>query len=131
MVTLDRLPPLSYERSALGREVGVEASGIVRRVGSAVGTCRLGDEVIFLNGGCIANRVVVHQGVVFVKPQNVDMVDAAAGPTVDLTAYYALIHLGQLQRGERVLIHSGMGGVGRAAIASGEACRCGNLRHGR
>ena len=117
MVTLDRLPPLSYERSALGREVGVEASGVVRRIGSAVSTCRLGDEVIFLNGGCIANRVVVHQDVVFVKPSNVDMVDAAAGPTVDLTAYYALIHLGQLRRGERVLIHSGMGGVGRAAIA--------------
>ncbi|MDE2660840.1 MAG: SDR family NAD(P)-dependent oxidoreductase [Acidobacteriota bacterium] len=117
MVTLDRLPPLSYERSALGREVGVEASGIVRRAGSAVGTCRLGDEVIFLNGGCIANRVVVHQGAVFVKPGNLGMVDAAAGPTVDLTAYYALIHLGQLRRGERVLIHSGMGGVGRAAVA--------------
>ncbi len=117
MVTLDRLPPLSYERSALGREVGVEASGIVRSVGSAVGTCSLGDEVIFLHGGCIANRVVVHQGVVFVKPRNMSMVDAAAGPTVDLTAYYALIYLGQLRRGERVLIHSGMGGVGRAAIA--------------
>jgi len=117
MVALDRLPPLSYERSALGREVGVEATGIVRRVGSAVGTCHLGDEVMFLHGGCIANRVVVQQDVVFVKPRNIDMVDAAAGPTVDLTAYYALIHLGQLHRGERVLIHSGMGGVGRAAIA--------------
>ena len=117
MVTLDRLPPLSYERSALGREVGVEGSGTVRRVGSAVGACRLGDEVIFLNRGCVANRVVVHQGVVFVKPRNMGMVDAAAGPTVDLTAYYALVHLGELQRGERVLIHSGMGGVGRAAIA--------------
>ena len=117
MVTLDRLPAASYERSALGREVGIEASGIVRRVGSAVGTCRLGDEVIFLNGGCIANRVVVHQGVVFVKPRNMGIIDAAAGPTVDLTAYYALIHLGQLRKGERVLIHSGMGGVGRAAIA--------------
>ena len=117
MVTLDRLPPLSYERSAVGRAVGVEASGVVRRVGSAVGTCRLGDEVIFLHGGCIANRVVVHQGVVFVKPGEMDMVDAAAGSTVNLTAYYALIHLGQLRGGERVLIHSGMGGVGRAAIA--------------
>ena len=117
MVTLDRLPPLSYERSALGREVGVEASGIVRQVGQAVGTCRPGDEVIFLNGGCIANRVVVHQGFVFVKPRSMGMVDAAAGPTVDLTAYYALIYVGRLRRGERVLIHSGMGGVGRAAIA--------------
>jgi len=117
MVTLDRLPPLSYERSALGREVGVEATGIIRRVGSAVSTCRLGDEVVFLNGGSIANRVVVRQDVVYVKPRNIDLVDAAAGPTVDLTAYYALIHLGQLRRGERVLIHSGMGGVGRAAIA--------------
>ena len=32
MVTLGLLPALAYERSALGREVGMEGSGIVRRI---------------------------------------------------------------------------------------------------
>ena len=36
MVTLGLLPALAYERSALGREVGMEASGVVRRAGMAV-----------------------------------------------------------------------------------------------
>ena len=33
------------------------------------------------------------------------------------TAYYALVLRGNLRRGESVLIHSGSGGVGQAAIA--------------
>ena len=45
------------------------------------------------------------------------MVEAAAVSSVYLTAYYALVHLAQLRKGQRVLIHSAMGGVGQAAIA--------------
>jgi NADPH:quinone reductase-like Zn-dependent oxidoreductase/acyl carrier protein len=33
-----------------------------------------------------------------------------------LTAYYSLVHLAGLRRGERVLIHGGAGGVGLAAV---------------
>ncbi len=117
MVTLDLLPPLSYERSALGREVGMEASGFVRRVGADVRRCRVGDEVVFLHGGCIANRIVAHEGIVFVKPARLSLTEAAAGSSAYLTAYYALVHLARLQEGESVLIHSGMGGVGQAAVA--------------
>ena len=40
MVTLGLLPALAYERSALGREVGMEASGVVRRAGMAVDGAR-------------------------------------------------------------------------------------------
>ena len=41
---------------------------------------------------------------------------AASLPVAFLTAEYALTHLARLQRGERVLIHAGAGGVGLAAI---------------
>ena len=68
MVTLGLLPALAYERSGLGREVGMEGSGIVRRVGSEVRDRRAGDEVTFIQGGCIANRVVVGEHLVFAKP---------------------------------------------------------------
>ena len=117
MVTLGLLPTLAYERSALGPEVGMEASGTVRRVGMAVEGLEPGDEVVFVDGGCIANRAVVGQHRVFPKPAGLSMEEAASSLTVYVTAYYALIHLARLRRGQRVLIHSAMGGIGQAAIA--------------
>ena len=117
MVTLGLLPALSYERSALGRTVGMEASGIVRRVGDAVRACRAGDAVAFTQGGCITNRAVVNEHLVFAKPASLNMEEAASVLSVYVTAYYSLIHLARLRKGQRVLIHSAMGGVGQAAIA--------------
>ncbi|MDE0211543.1 MAG: polyketide synthase dehydratase domain-containing protein, partial [Boseongicola sp.] len=117
MVTLGLLPALAYERSALGHEIGMEASGVVRRAGPGVSHCRVGDEVAFLKGGCIANRIVVHEHLVFARPGCLNMDEAASSLSVYVTAYYALIHLARLRRGQRVLIHSALGGVGQAAIA--------------
>ena len=117
MVTLGLLPALAYERSALGREVGMEASGVVRRAGMAAEGLEPGDEVIFVDGGCIANRTVVSQHRVFLKPAGLSMEEAASSLSVYVTAYYSLIHLARLRKGQRVLIHSAMGGIGQAAIA--------------
>ena len=117
MVTLGLLPALAYERSALGREVGMEASGVVRRAGMAAEGLEPGDEVIFVDGGCIANRTVVGQHRVFLKPAGLSMEEAASSLSVYVTAYYSLIHLARLRKGQRVLIHSAMGGIGQAAIA--------------
>ncbi len=117
MVTLGLLPSSSFERSALGRTVGLEASGVVRRAGESVRTCRVGDAVVFTQGGCIANRAVVKDYLVFVKPEALSMEHAASVLSVYVTAYYSLIHLARLRKGQRVLVHSAMGGVGQAAIA--------------
>ena len=117
MVTLGLLPAMAYERSALGREVGIEASGVVRRAGSGVQRLKVGDEVALTVGGCIANRVVVNEHLAFLKPSRVSMEEAAAALSVCVTAYYSLIHLARLREGQRVLIQSAMGGVGQAAIA--------------
>ena len=43
--------------------------------------------------------------------------EAASVPLVYATAYYALVVRGRTRKGEKVLIHSGSGGVGQAAIA--------------
>ena len=117
MVTLGLLPALAYERSAFGHELGMEASGVVRRTGIAVTGLEPGDEVIFVDGGCISNRAVVDQHRVFPKPGGLSMEEAASSLSVYVTAYYALIHLARLRKGQRVLIHSAMGGIGQAAIA--------------
>ena len=117
MVTLDMLPMASFERSALGREVGIEASGTVRSTGSAVTGVKPGDPVIFMAGGCVASSVTVNEKAVFAKPAALSMPQAAAALSVYVTAYYALSDLARLRPGQRVLIHSAMGGVGQAAIA--------------
>ncbi|ELT99721.1 hypothetical protein CAPTEDRAFT_89190 [Capitella teleta] len=56
-------------------------------------------------------------------PDSWSLEEAATVPVVYATAYYALVVRGKIRRGERVLIHSGSGGVGQAAIAIA-------LRHG-
>ncbi|MDE2973209.1 MAG: SDR family NAD(P)-dependent oxidoreductase [Gemmatimonadota bacterium] len=117
MVTLGLLPAMAYERSALGREVGIEGSGVVRRIGDGVKRLNVGDEVAVTAGGCIGNRVVVNEHLAFLKPDRISMEEAASSLSVYVTAYYALIHLARLRKGQRVLIHSAMGGVGQAAIA--------------
>ncbi len=117
MVTLGLLPAMAYERSALGREVGIEGSGVVRRVGDGVKRLQVGDEVAVTVGGCIGNRVVVNEHLAFLKPPRISMEEAASSLSVYVTAYYSLIHLARLRKGQRVLIHSAMGGVGQAAIA--------------
>ncbi len=42
--------------------------------------------------------------------------DAATVPVAYLTAYYALVMRGGLEKGHKVLVHSGTGAVGLAAI---------------
>lgn len=50
--------------------------------------------------------------------------EAASVPVVYSTAYYALVVRGRMQRGETVLVHSGSGGVGQAAIAIALSMGC-------
>ena len=45
------------------------------------------------------------------------MEQAATVPVAYTTAFYSLVVRGRIQPGEKVLIHSGSGGVGQAAIA--------------
>jgi thioester reductase-like protein len=117
MVALDMLPLASYERSALGRQIGIEASGTVAAVGAGVSGVKPGDPVLFMAGGCVASSVTVPEAAVFAKPAALSMPQAAAALSVYVTAYYALVDLARLKPGQRVLIHSAMGGVGQAAIA--------------
>ncbi len=117
MVALGKLPLLSFERSALGHEVGMEASGTIVKVGSAVQDRKIGEEVVFMKGGCIANRIVTDARATFLKPSNLTQSEAAGVMSVYVTAYYALVELSRLKKGQKFLIHSAMGGVGQAAIA--------------
>ncbi|WP_346838195.1 zinc-binding dehydrogenase [Microbulbifer sp. SAOS-129_SWC] len=49
-------------------------------------------------------------------PHGWDFAQGAAWPAQTLTAWYALTHLGAVQAGQRVLVHSAAGGVGLQAM---------------
>ncbi|KAB5542843.1 polyketide synthase [Coniochaeta sp. 2T2.1] len=97
-------------------EAGIEASGIVVSVGSAVTYLRVGDRVAALTQGAFATTTRTTSGKVFKIPAQMSFEDAATLPLAYSTAYHSLIDLGRLVDGESVLIHGAAGAVGQAAI---------------
>ena len=95
---------------------GDDVAGVVERVGKNVRHLKPGDEVVGMVPYCFRAFVLADPRVVFKKPASMSFEEAATLPTVFLTAHYALNHLARMQRGERILIHAGAGGVGQAAI---------------
>jgi thioester reductase-like protein len=117
MVGLGRLPLLSYEASALGRTVGMECAGVVIRCGDKVRDHQIGDKVLAMQGGCIANRICCHEKAAYAMPKNLSFEEGSSIASVYVTAFYALIYLARMKEGQSLLVHSAMGGVGQAAIA--------------
>ncbi|KAF4434567.1 polyketide synthase [Fusarium acutatum] len=95
---------------------GYEAAGVVRRVGSNVTKLRPGDRTVFVGEDTFSTVVRVPELLAQKLPDDISFVEASTIPAVFLTAVYGLIDLGRLTRGQSVLIHSGCGGVGLAAI---------------
>ena len=100
--------------------LGLDVSGVVTKVGSAVTGFAVGDEVFAradLNrSGTYAEYVVVREADVARKPRTLSHIGAAAIPHAFLAAWTALVKEGRLSRGEVVLIHGAAGGVGTFAI---------------
>ncbi|KAL6230969.1 hypothetical protein BDW75DRAFT_248240 [Aspergillus navahoensis] len=100
-------------------ELGIEGSGVVRRVGEQVTDLAPGDEVVVVSSGLLRNQVIVEQRrcrrLNQLGPQ-VDLEGAATMPTVYATALWVFVHLAKLRKGQTVLIHSACGGVGLASI---------------
>ncbi|ALG08297.1 type I polyketide synthase [Kibdelosporangium phytohabitans] len=95
---------------------GVECVGTVVETGQLVPGLRPGDEVIAIGTLGLSSRTIAKVPLVFKIPAGVALADAATMPIALLTAYYSLHTLASTQPGERVLIHTGTGGVGLAAI---------------
>lgn len=96
--------------------LGLEASGVVIRTGQAVTRFQPGDRVAAHAYGSHATVVRTHQEVVHKLPDSITFEEGAAINLVHVTAYYALVRLAKLRRGQSVLIHAAAGGVGQAAI---------------
>lgn len=97
--------------------LGLECAGVVAAVASDVQGVQPGARVMaLLPGGGYAERAVVSAGSVMPIPEPLSFTQAAAIPEAFLTAHEALFTLGQVQAGERVLIHAAASGVGSAAL---------------
>jgi len=100
--------------------LGNDLAGVVVRVGSDVRLFRPGDEVYARPPqgriGTFAELIAVNQDAVALKPRNVSMEQAASLPLAALTAWQVLVETAKLNKGQKVLIHAGAGGVGSIAI---------------
>ncbi|NEO58803.1 MAG: SDR family NAD(P)-dependent oxidoreductase [Okeania sp. SIO3B5] len=97
-------------------ELGLECAGEVVAVGEGVTHLQVGDAVFGLAKGSFADYVTVLADWFVLKPDNLTFEESATITGAFLTAYYSLIHRGQLKAREKVLIHAASGGVGLAAV---------------
>jgi NADPH:quinone reductase-like Zn-dependent oxidoreductase/acyl carrier protein len=110
------LPEEALEDGYVGTNLGMECAGTVVRVGAKVQGLRPGDRVAAFASGAFASHVVVPSFAVMRLPDGLPLEDATTIPVAFLTAYYSLVHLAHLGRGQTVLVHGAAGGVGLAAI---------------
>jgi len=100
--------------------MGYDVSGVVVEVGSSVSSVQLGDSVLARpnqeDAGGIATFARLKENELAIKPASLSHTDAASVPLAGLTAWQALVAKGNLQKGQKVLIHAGSGGVGTYAI---------------
>ena len=99
---------------------GHEMSGVIESVWPGIRDLGPGDAVFgltdFPRNGAAAEYVAVRASNLALKPRSIDHVHSAAVTLSGLTAWQALFTHGGLERGQKVLIHGGAGGVGVFAV---------------
>src|SRR6266508_5064475 len=94
MIALGMYPTLPGDEPCMGSD----CAGIVTSVGPGVDRFKVGDEVLAF-GGVYEAYSIVNAGFAAKKPANMSWEEAAAIPTVFVTAYYGLRRLGRLAAG--------------------------------
>ncbi|XP_075219330.1 fatty acid synthase-like isoform X2 [Lycorma delicatula] len=108
MITTGRLSnPILDDTYTLHTDIGFEYSG------------RLGDGqrvMGMVSENSFSTKIIADKNLIWNVPDTWSLEDAATVPVVYTTVIYALYSNGRLSKGDSVLIHSGSGGVGIAAI---------------
>ncbi len=121
LVAFGRYPTFEGYRQQLGGDF----AGVVTAVGLGVTEHQVGDHVGGMSrNGCWGTFVIADAQHAVTLPAEVPLQDAAAVPTASATAWYGLHDLARIAPADKVLIHSGTGGVGQAAIAIARAAGC-------
>ncbi|MGW4773511.1 SDR family NAD(P)-dependent oxidoreductase [Nocardia sp. NPDC004278] len=116
MLTLGLLSEEAIAGGLYEHTLGLECAGVVTQVGTAVEGLAPGDRVIAFARGCFGSTVITEAHHVYPVPGELPDAAAATLPIAYLTAWYALVEVGRLRAGERVLVHAAAGGVGLAAV---------------
>ena len=97
--------------------LGLEVSGIVESVGSAVSEWKPGDRVLALvGGGGYAEYAVAYANHVMPMPASMSFEEAACVCESYITAFLNVFMIGELKNGQTAILHGGGGGVNTAAL---------------
>ena len=100
---------------------GRDFAGVIDAAGSGAGKWKAGDAVIGVASGTYAEYVLVPVTALASKPTKMSFEEAAGIGVVAETAWRAIVTVGDVQKGQRVLIHGGAGGVGSSAVQIAKA----------
>ncbi|KAI0451357.1 hypothetical protein F5B21DRAFT_528029 [Xylaria acuta] len=106
---------------ALGRlddgDLGGDCAGIVTGVGSNCNSSlQPGDRVCMISPGCMRAYPRALESSVLKLPDGLSFEAATSMVAPGITAYYSLIDVARLRKGEKILIHSAAGSTGQIAI---------------
>ena len=115
--------PVDYKQrkaATSSKILGWDAAGTVEAVGNEVSLFKPGDAVYYAGDvtrpGSNSEFHLVDERIVGRKPKKLDFAQAAAMPLTSITAWEAFYDRMKVQRGKRILIISGAGGVGSIGI---------------
>ncbi len=118
LVALGRYPSFEGRMPSLGADY----AGVVTAVGPGVTEHQVGDQVAGIStSGAWATYITSDANLAVTLPPALSASQAAAVPSAHATAWYSLHNLARISAKDKVLIHSGTGGVGQAAIAIARA----------
>ena len=99
-----------------GQIPGMELSGTVEAVGEHAASFKVGDSVYGdisdYGFGSFAEYICVHEKALALKPAGMTFEEAASIPHASLLAYQGLVGIGNIHKGQQILINGAGGGVG-------------------
>jgi NADPH:quinone reductase-like Zn-dependent oxidoreductase len=105
--------------SKFPRGIGIDFSGIVEEIGSAVTQYKKGDEVYGIldvfKGEALSEYIIAAEKEIDIKPSNISFEQAAAAPVVGSAALQIFKTLVSLKKGTEILINGASGGIGMFA----------------
>jgi NADPH:quinone reductase-like Zn-dependent oxidoreductase len=101
---------------------GRDFAGVIEAVGPSAGKWKVGDAVIGIGAtGSYAEYVLASVAAIAAKPAKISFAEAAGIGVAAETAWRAIVTVGNVQKGQKVLIHGGAGGVGASAVQIAKA----------
>ncbi|MEJ0039269.1 MAG: NADP-dependent oxidoreductase [Gammaproteobacteria bacterium] len=103
---------------------GKDIAGVIDAVGAGAGQWKAGDAVVGIaaqGSGSYAEYALASVTAIAAKPKKMSFEEASGIPVVAETAWRAIVTVGNVQKGQRVLIHGAAGGVGSSAVQFAKA----------